>query len=154
MAVSDKRKQSLYFPEEMLKEIQAEAALRDLSVAVRLTSGSGETDSSGTASALVSSAADALSGLGVQLSQGDETPDLIIEILYTPEPPALADGWFWRSGAVQLSLVDSASSAVIGSVRKSGKKAAQIETEAQNRLIKLLSAEVKSFLQSTLVSGL
>ena len=135
-------------------EAWAEAALRDLRVAVRLTNGSGQTDSSGTASALVSSAADALSGLGVQLSQGDETPDLIIEILYTPEPSALADGWFWRSGAVQLSLVDSASSAVIGSVRKSGKKAAQIETEAQNRLIKLLSAEVKSFLQSTLVSGL
>lgn len=32
MAGSDKRKQSLYFPEEMLKEIQAEAARQDRSL--------------------------------------------------------------------------------------------------------------------------
>ncbi|MGK0361205.1 MAG: putative small protein (TIGR04563 family) [Bradymonadia bacterium] len=32
MASSDKRKQSLYFPEEMLKEIQAEAARQDRSL--------------------------------------------------------------------------------------------------------------------------
>ncbi len=31
MAAPDKRKQSLYFPEEMLKEIQAEAARQDRS---------------------------------------------------------------------------------------------------------------------------
>jgi len=32
MSGSDKRKQSLYFPEEMLKEIQAEAARQDRSL--------------------------------------------------------------------------------------------------------------------------
>jgi uncharacterized small protein (TIGR04563 family) len=32
MAVSDKRKQSLYFPEEMLKEIGAEATRQDRSL--------------------------------------------------------------------------------------------------------------------------
>ncbi len=32
MAGSDKRKQSLYFPEEMLKEIQMEAARQDRSL--------------------------------------------------------------------------------------------------------------------------
>jgi uncharacterized small protein (TIGR04563 family) len=32
MAGSDKRKQSLYFPEEMLKEIQSEAARQDRSL--------------------------------------------------------------------------------------------------------------------------
>ncbi|MFN3201831.1 MAG: TIGR04563 family protein [Bradymonadia bacterium] len=32
MGGSDKRKQSLYFPEEMLKEIQAEAARQDRSL--------------------------------------------------------------------------------------------------------------------------
>ncbi|MCB9553977.1 MAG: TIGR04563 family protein [Myxococcales bacterium] len=32
MAGSDKRKQSLYFPEDMLKEIQAEAARQDRSL--------------------------------------------------------------------------------------------------------------------------
>ena len=32
MAGSDKRKQSLYFPEQMLKEIQAEAARQDRSL--------------------------------------------------------------------------------------------------------------------------
>jgi uncharacterized small protein (TIGR04563 family) len=32
MASSDKRKQSLYFPEEMLKEIQHEAARQDRSL--------------------------------------------------------------------------------------------------------------------------
>jgi uncharacterized small protein (TIGR04563 family) len=32
MAGSDKRKQSLYFPEEMLKEIQEEAARQDRSL--------------------------------------------------------------------------------------------------------------------------
>ena len=32
MAGTDKRKQSLYFPEEMLKEIQAEAARQDRSL--------------------------------------------------------------------------------------------------------------------------
>ncbi len=32
MAGSDKRKQSLYFPEEMLKEIQTEAARQDRSL--------------------------------------------------------------------------------------------------------------------------
>jgi uncharacterized small protein (TIGR04563 family) len=32
MAGSDKRKQSLYFPDEMLKEIQAEAAQQDRSL--------------------------------------------------------------------------------------------------------------------------
>ena len=32
MASSDKRKQSLYFPEEMLKEIQYEAARQDRSL--------------------------------------------------------------------------------------------------------------------------
>ncbi len=32
MASSDKRKQSLYFPEEMLKEIQQEAARQDRSL--------------------------------------------------------------------------------------------------------------------------
>lgn len=32
MAGSDKRKQSLYFPEEMLQEIQAEAARQDRSL--------------------------------------------------------------------------------------------------------------------------
>ena len=32
MAVSEKRKQSLYFPEEMLKEIQAEAVRQDRSL--------------------------------------------------------------------------------------------------------------------------
>ena len=32
MATSDKRKQSLYFPEEMLKEIQHEAARQDRSL--------------------------------------------------------------------------------------------------------------------------
>ena len=32
MAGSDKRKQSLYFPEEMLKEIQLEAARQDRSL--------------------------------------------------------------------------------------------------------------------------
>ena len=32
MSGSDKRKQSLYFPEDMLKEIQAEAARQDLSL--------------------------------------------------------------------------------------------------------------------------
>lgn len=32
MASSDKRKQSLYFPEDMLKEIQAEAARQDRSL--------------------------------------------------------------------------------------------------------------------------
>jgi uncharacterized small protein (TIGR04563 family) len=32
MAGSDKRKQSLYFPEEMLKEIQAEAVRQDRSL--------------------------------------------------------------------------------------------------------------------------
>jgi uncharacterized small protein (TIGR04563 family) len=32
MAISDKRKQSLYFPEEMLKEIGAEATRQDRSL--------------------------------------------------------------------------------------------------------------------------
>ena len=32
MSGSDKRKQSLYFPEDMLKEIQAEAARQDRSL--------------------------------------------------------------------------------------------------------------------------
>ena len=32
MAISDKRKQSLYFPEEMLKEIQAQALRQDRSL--------------------------------------------------------------------------------------------------------------------------
>lgn len=32
MAGSDKRKQSLYFPEDMLKEIQSEAARQDRSL--------------------------------------------------------------------------------------------------------------------------
>jgi uncharacterized small protein (TIGR04563 family) len=32
MAVSDKRKQSLYFPEDMLKEIQEEATRQDRSL--------------------------------------------------------------------------------------------------------------------------
>lgn len=32
MAISDKRKQSLYFPEEMLKEIQTEATRQDRSL--------------------------------------------------------------------------------------------------------------------------
>jgi uncharacterized small protein (TIGR04563 family) len=32
MAANDKRKQSLYFPEEMLKEMQAEAARQDRSL--------------------------------------------------------------------------------------------------------------------------
>lgn len=32
MAVSDKRKQSLYFPEDMLKEIQEEASRQDRSL--------------------------------------------------------------------------------------------------------------------------
>jgi uncharacterized small protein (TIGR04563 family) len=32
MAISDKRKQSLYFPEEMLKEISAEATRQDRSL--------------------------------------------------------------------------------------------------------------------------
>lgn len=32
MAANDKRKQSLYFPEEMLKEIQEEAARQDRSL--------------------------------------------------------------------------------------------------------------------------
>jgi uncharacterized small protein (TIGR04563 family) len=34
MAGSDKRKQSLYFPEEMLKEIQEEATRQDRSLVV------------------------------------------------------------------------------------------------------------------------
>ena len=32
MSITDKRKQSLYFPEEMLKEIQAEATRQDRSL--------------------------------------------------------------------------------------------------------------------------